>query len=347
LLWDGSPEKLVGLAAGPRYLESQWGPTWRNLGVAVSLLDSDAHAVFQPSPPTGSPQALRTSSDTRLPWTVRISSADPAADLAQLAGRRRLLLAGLAMMGVMVLMGGYFTLRAVSRELAVSRLQSDFVSAVSHEFRTPLTSMLHLTDSLDRGIVVDEERRRQYYGALAHETTRLHRLVESLLNFGRMEAGAFEYRFEPVDLAALVGDVVAEFQKEFASSGHHVELRADRSLPSVRADREALGRALWNLLDNAVKYSPSRPAIWVELAGEGKRIVLRVRDQGPGIPAEEQKEIFNKFVRGSAARASNVKGTGVGLAMVRHTIRAHGGEVWVESRPGDGSTFTILLPAEG
>jgi signal transduction histidine kinase len=243
--------------------------------------------------------------------------------------------------------GGYFTTRAVSRELAVSRLQSDFVSAVSHEFRTPLTSMLHLTDLLDRGIVSDEDRRRQYYAALAHDTTRLHRLVESLLNFGRMEAGAFEYRFEPVDLAVLAGDVVAEFRKEFASSGHRFELHAEDGLPPLRVDREALSRALWNLLDNAVKYSPGRPAIWVDLAREGKRVALRVRDQGPGIPVEEQKEIFNKFVRGSAARASSVKGTGVGLAMVRHTVRAHGGEVRVESRLGEGGTFTILLPLEG
>jgi len=347
LLWDSSPEKLVALAAGPRYLESQWGPNWRNLGVTVSLLDSDSHNVLQPFPPASPQQALRTSSDTRLPWTLRITSADPAADLAQLAGRRRLLLAGLAMMGIMVLVGGYFTTRAVSRELAVSRLQSDFVSAVSHEFRTPLTSMLHLTDSLDRGIVLDEDRRRQYYAALAHETTRLHRLVESLLNFGRMEAGVFEYRFEPADLAVLAGDVVAEFRKEFASSGHRFEIQTEPNLPPLRVDREALSRALWNLLDNAVKYSPGRPAIWVDLAREGKRVALRVRDQGPGIPVEEQKEIFNKFVRGAAARASSVKGTGVGLAMVRHTVRAHGGEVRVESRPGEGSTFTILLPWEG
>jgi signal transduction histidine kinase len=347
LLWDSSPERLVGLAAGPQYLESQWGSTWRNLGVSVSLLDADSHSIFQSAAPISPRQAVRTSSDTRLPWTLRVASANPSADLAQLAGRRRFLLAGLAIMGFAVLTGGYFTTRAVSRELAVSRMQSDFVSAVSHEFRSPLTSMLHLTDSLDRGIVPDEERRRQYYSALAHETMRLHRLVESLLNFGRMEAGAFEYRFERIDLAALARDVVAEFEKEAISSGHSIELSAENGLPPVRVDREALSRALWNLLDNAVKYSPGRPAVSVELAREGKRVALRVRDQGPGIPVEEQKEIFNKFVRGSAAQAANIKGTGIGLAMVRHMIRAHGGEIRVESRPGEGSTFTILLPLEG
>ncbi len=347
LLWDGSPEKLVVLAAGPRFLESQWGHIWRDLGVTVSLTDSDSRNVLQTVLPEGLEQAVRTPAETRLPWTLRISSADPSAERAERAGRRRLLLAGLTMMGIVVLVGGYFTTRAVSRELAVSRLQSDFVSAVSHEFRTPLTSMRHLTDSLERGIVPDEDRRRQYYAALSHETMRLHRLVESLLNFGRMEAGAFEYRFEPVDIAGLVGDVVDEFRKEPASSGHRIELRADRDLPPLRVDREAFGRALWNLLDNAVKYSPGRPAIWVDLAREGKHAALRVRDQGPGIPLEEQKEIFDKFVRGAAARSSGVKGTGVGLATVRHTVRAHGGEIRIESRPGEGSTFTILLPWEG
>ncbi len=346
LLWDSSPERLIALVAGPQYLESRWGHTWRNLGVTVSLVDSESHDVLQPSPPSSQQQALRPSADTRLPWTLRIASADPAADMAQGAGRRRLLLAGLAMMGIVLLVGAYFTARAVSRELAVSRMQSDFVSAVSHEFRTPLTSMLHLADSLDRGIVSDESRRRQYYAALTHETMRLHRLVESLLNFGRMEAGVFEYRFEPVDLADLAGDVVGEFRKESLASGHRVELRTDRHLPRVRGDREALGRALWNLLDNAVKYSPGRPAVWIDLTREGNYVALRVRDQGPGILDEEQKKIFNKFVRGAAARASTVKGTGIGLATVRHTVRAHGGEVRVESRPGEGSTFTILLPGE-
>ncbi len=346
ILWEGSPDKFAALAAGPRFLESRWGPTWRNLRVTVALLDSDDHDVLQSLPPAGRQYAIRPSSDTRLPWTLRIASADPAADRAERAGRRRLLLAGLGMMGMMLLVGGYFTARAVSRELAVSQLQSDFVSAVSHEFRTPLTSMLHLTDSLARGIVSDEGRRRQYYAALSQETLRLHRLVESLLNFGRLEAGAFEYRFEPVDLTGFVGDIVAEFQKELASSDHHLEIRTAPDLPRLRVDREALGRALWNLLDNAVKYSPGRPTIWVDLALEGKHIALRVRDQGPGIPVEEQKTIFDKFVRGAAARASGVKGTGIGLATVRHTVLAHGGEIRVESRPGEGSSFIIKLPLE-
>jgi signal transduction histidine kinase len=346
LLWNGSPEKLVALAAGPRYLESQWHSAWQSHGAKLTLLDSDAHNVLGEPVAAGQPQAVRTAADTRLPWTLRVASANPADDLAQLAGRRRLLLAGLAMMGVLVLVGGYFTARAVTRELAVARLQSDFVSAVSHEFRTPLTSMRHLTELLEGGIVSEEDRRRQYYAALSHETMRLHRLVESLLNFGRMEAGALEYRFESVNPAELVGDVVTEFQKEISAGGHRIELSADSAVPRVRADREALARALWNLLDNAVKYSPGRPAVSVDLARAGDSVAIRVRDQGPGISANEQRVIFKKFVRGAAAQASNVKGTGIGLAIVQHIVQAHGGEICVESQLGNGSTFAILLPAE-
>ena len=126
--------------------------------------------------------------------------------------------------------------------------------------------------------------------------------------------------------------------------GRRIELTSDGAAPVVRADREALGRALWNLLDNAVKYSPACPTVWVDLAREGQRVAIRVRDQGLGIPAEEQKEIFRKFVRGAAAKAASVKGTGIGLALVEHIVRAHGGEVRLESQPGQGSTFTILLP---
>jgi len=345
IAWSSVPDRLTALVAGPAHIESHLSGAWRNLGVTVSLADAASHPVIGPAVASGGPQAVRALADTGLPWTFRVASADPTADLAQLAGRRRLLLAGLALMGVVVLVGGYFTVRAVSRELAVARLQSDFVSAVSHEFRTPLTSMRHLTELLDRGVVSEGDRLKQYYAALSRETMRLHRLVESLLNFGRMEAGAVEYRLEPADLGALVGGVVAEFQQETSAGGHRIELDADGPVPEVRADHEALGRAVWNLLDNAVKYSPAGSTVRVGVAVDDAGAVVRVRDEGPGIPANEQRQIFGKFVRGAAARASHVKGTGIGLAMVRHIVRAHHGEVRIDSRPGEGSAFSIVLPA--
>ncbi len=148
VVWRSSPEGLVGLVAGAGYLESEWRPAWEGLGVVVALTDRDGHSVLEPSLSAATQQAVRPAADTRLPWTLRVASADPDADLAELAARRPLLLASLAMMALLVLGGGYFVTRAVTRELAVARLQTDFVSAVSHEFRSPLTAMRHLTELL-------------------------------------------------------------------------------------------------------------------------------------------------------------------------------------------------------
>ena len=345
VVWRSSPEGVVGLVAGAGYLESQWRTAWEDLGVVVALTDRDGHPVLGSSSSAATQQAVRPAADTRLPWTVRVASADPDADLAELAAGRPLLLASVAMMALLVLGGGYFVTRAVTRELAVARLQTDFVSAVSHEFRSPLTAMRHLTELLAGGIVTSEERRRQYYAVLARETKRLHRLVENLLNFRRMEAGAIEYHFEPLDPADLVKQVVAEFQQEITAHDHRIELTANGAMPAIRADREALGRALWNLLDNAAKYSPESPLIWVDLGCEDQRVAIQVRDRGRGIPAAERTTIFDKFVRGATAKASAVEGAGIGLSMVHHIVRAHGGDVRLDSEPGRGSTFTILLPA--
>jgi signal transduction histidine kinase len=275
-----------------------------------------------------------------------LTSADSGGDLPGLTARRRLLLAGLAVLALVLLTGSYFILRSITREHAVARLQSEFVSAVSHEFRTPLTSLRQLSDMLSKGRIPTEELRQESYDILSRESERLQRLVESVLNFGRLEARAFQYRLEDLDPAALVRDLAAEFQEKAAAQGYRVELAQAGEYPLIRADREAFGLALWNLLDNAVKYSPDCRTVWVGMARDGGRLAIQVRDRGMGIPAAEQKEIFKKFVRGAGSRASNIKGTGIGLAMARHIIEAHDGEIRVKSEPGQGSTFTILLPLE-
>jgi signal transduction histidine kinase len=205
--------------------------------------------------------------------------------------------------------------------------------------------MRQLSEILAFGRVSGEERRQTYYDTLVSETRRLQRLVETLLNFGKMEEGARQYRFEPIDAGALVEGVVAEFAPQLAASGRRIELSRPPTACPIDADAEALALALRNLVDNALKYSPDQPFVSVEWGCENSAIAIRVRDRGMGIPAAEQRLIFQKFVRGSAAIAANVKGTGVGLAMVSHIVRAHGGEVRVASAPGEGSTFTILLPA--
>ena len=287
---------------------------------------------------------VRMATESQLPWSLYVAGSQGPGDRTMTA-RQRLMLLGLATVVVFLIAGTYFVGRAIRREIAVSRLQSDFVATVSHEFRSPLTAMRQLSELLALGRVSDEERRQKYYDTLVSETRRLQALVETLLNFGKMEEGARQYRFEQIDTGELVEGVVAEFTPQLASSGRRIELRHPPTSCPIEADAEALALAVRNLIDNALKYSPDQSAVSVEWSCENGAIAIRVRDRGMGIPATEQPLIFQKFVRGRAAIAANVKGTGVGLAMVRHVVRAHGGEVRVASAPGEGSTFTILLPA--
>jgi signal transduction histidine kinase len=341
--WTATSERLASVLASPGFLGSMWKEALQGQRVEGALVDADGQVLIG-NLDKNARQAVRAAAATRLPWTLYVTSADPAADLAGLALRRRLLLSGFAVLALVLLAGAYFILRAIDRELAVVRLQSEFVSTVSHEFRTPLTSLRQLSEMLSKGRVPTEELRQKSYDILAHESERLQRLVESLLDFGRIEGRAVRYHFEDLDPAALVCNLVGEFQDKAAAQGYRVEVARAGEYPPVRADREALGLALWNLLDNAVKYSPDCRTVWVEMERDHGRLAIHVRDQGMGIPASEQKEIFKKFVRGGRSRVSNIKGTGIGLTMARSIVEAHGGEIRLASEPGRGSTFTILLP---
>jgi signal transduction histidine kinase len=349
ILWQVSNERLAAVVAGPGYQRSRWfepffgGPDFN--GVRVGIRDSDNALVYGSEPATGIPAASRLASVTGLPWDITIVNTDLEADLNQFTQRRRLMMMVLGMLALLVIAASYLIGRAVSRELAAARLQSDFVSAVSHEFRTPLTSMRQFTEMLVEEETLPAEKRRAFYRAQERATRRLSRLVESLLDFGRMEAGARPYRLARLDAGRLVKATVEEFKQETGSNNLVMECAVPDEGPVVKADGEALAQALWNLLDNAVKYSGDSPVIHVKVEAGEDQVAIRVRDQGIGISPSEKNRILRKFVRGSSATACGVKGTGIGLAMVKHIVDAHGGKVLVASEPGKGSTFTILLPA--
>jgi signal transduction histidine kinase len=256
-----------------------------------------------------------------------------------------LLLLAVALMAILIVGGGTLVARALSREMRVARLQADFVSAVSHEFRTPITTMRQLSEMLVHGRVSTDARRAQFYETLLRESNRLHRLVEGLLNFGRMESGAARFNFEQVDVSMLVREVVSEFREEAAKSGFTVELDERGGPMVVQGDRVSLASVLWNLLDNAVKYSPNCRTVWVETGMTNGRAEVAVRDRGLGIPHEEQGEVFRKFVRGAASKTGAIQGTGIGLAMAKQIVEAHKGTIRLESESGAGSRFVILLPA--
>jgi signal transduction histidine kinase len=162
-----------------------------------------------------------------------------------------------------------------------------------------------------------------------------------------MDARAEEFHMESLRAREWIEDVVAEFQSEVEEAGYRVEVAANGIDTKLLADRVALSHMIWNLLDNAVKYSPNCKTVWVEVEQDVAHLLIRVRDRGLGIEPGEQRRIFEKFVRGSAAENRSAPGTGLGLTMVRHIVEAHGGSIDVTSKPGQGSTFTIYLPIQG
>jgi signal transduction histidine kinase len=280
-----------------------------------------------------------TPRETRLPFILTVKAYDVPAAQASIVLVTSLILAFLLMIAA-----AYGLYRVTTREIMLARQQSDFVSAVSHEFRTPLTSMRHLTELLAGRGNPSAERRAQYYKLLAGETERLHRMVEGLLSFGRIEAGAYAWQLEPADVGEMVRVIVDEFRKESAAAGREIVSEIAEDLPSARIDRDALSRALWNLLENAAKYSDPGKAIHVFVRKHQDSLLVDVEDKGAGIPASEREKIFHKFVRGADAKRAGIRGVGIGLALVQRIIEAHGGSVRVESEPGRGSTFTLVIP---
>jgi signal transduction histidine kinase len=340
LIWRGAPEQRRVLVTRP---ESFVHGSASAADVRYAFVDAEGRTLAGMKDGS-SRSVVRTAAESELPWTLFVSETKPIVENGLLA-QRRFLLVGLSVMMLFLILGTYFIARAVRREAEVQRMQSHFVSTVSHEFRSPLTSMRQLSEMLALGRVSSEERRQMYYETLVKETSRLQRLIEGLLNFGRMEAGARQYQFEELDASAIVESVVSEFEPRIASAGKHIETMTTRGPCWIEADLEAISVALRNLLDNAVKYSPDQPTIWVECGLEQEKVAIRVRDRGLGITTSERRTIFRKFMRGSAAIAANVKGSGVGLATVSHIVAAHGGELVVASEIGRGSTFTMLFPA--
>ena len=349
----GTANRVVAIVSGPLFLDHHVVAPLRELldryDVGLTLADGEGRTLFTHHTTTAGDArpVMRTMDETRLPWTLLVVSADPAADLARMAARRSLLIGGLVLMALLAVAGSYFSVRAMTREIKAARLQSEFVAAVSHEFRTPLTSLRQFTDLLADGRVSDEADRQKYYAVLQRGTRRLTRLVENLLDFGRMEAGFYRFMLEPMRAADILSRVTTEFVDEMTPRGYRVDVQLSGLHDAlINADEATLGRAIWNLMDNAVKYSPDCRTIWVHGSGGDGAVTISIRDQGIGIAAPEQRTIFGKFVRGTLPTGTTIKGTGLGLALVDQIVRAHGGHVRVESAIGEGSTFSIILPSQ-
>jgi signal transduction histidine kinase len=264
-------------------------------------------------------------------------------ELGALSFKNNMMLGG----GVMIVLFGAIGLaiQAASRQLKLSQMKSDFVSNVSHELRTPLASIRVFGEYMRLGRVVSEEKVREYGGYIEAESRRLTQLINNILDFSKIESAQKKYEMAPADVVELVHDITCAFAMPLCEKGYSVSFTAPTAiLPPIVIDQDAIAQVLMNLLDNAVKYSNADKRVDVTVSGDTNSVRIAVRDRGIGIPASEQTKIFEKFYRVSSGLVHNVKGSGLGLAIVNHVVKAHGGRVEVVSAPGEGSTFTIVLP---
>jgi signal transduction histidine kinase len=240
--------------------------------------------------------------------------------------------------------GSLLIVRTVSHEMELLKIKSDFVSSVSHELKTPLTSIKALTERLLDGKVKKPEKMKEYYSYIIQDAERLSRLVKNVLDFSKIEEGKKEYEFTETDMTQWFVQTIENFQKENIQRRVKIQTRIEENIPRIQIDQDAMAQAFTNILDNAYKFSLNKKEIKLILVKKEENVHIIVNDYGIGIPLKELDFIFEKFYQGKYGLKHSVKGTGLGLTLVHHIIEAHKGKITVESKVDHGTKFTIILP---
>lgn len=313
----------------------------------VMAYDSSGRKVYTSQPSEGRGEVVWLS----LPfvfekWRLGIQSRDETPE--QWARRYMMINLSLSVLMTIMLIGGIvLALRTASREMKLSQMKTDFVSNVSHELRTPLASIRVFGELLKMGRVTQPDKVAEYGQYIETESQRLTQLINNILDFSKIESGQKTYHFELTDLTELVSETLKTVEVQLKQRGFSIDFqRPHEPLPPALIDPQAIAQALMNLLDNAVKYSGSARQIHVRVGHIKAEATVSVTDHGLGIPREEQMKIFERFHRVSTGLVHDVKGSGLGLSIVKHIVEAHRGRVTVESELGKGSTFTIHLPLQ-
>jgi signal transduction histidine kinase len=322
------------------------GPLERT--AVVSVLDQRGQPVYQAVAPAEADRLVTVSFGQTLPsWRLALYRAPGASPREALRRQITTFTGALCLLLIVIAAGVVATYRLVRRETEIARLKADFVANVSHDLKTPLSLIRMFGETLELGRVRDEAQRQEYYRVITRESERLSRLIDNVLDFSRIEGGHRRYDLAPTAVEPLVREALEAFEYPLGQGGFQVEAQVAPDVPEVVMDAEAVGQALANLIDNAMKYSGDRKILRVGATAQDGRLALSVEDEGIGIPREEQARIFEKFYRAGRSETQGRRGSGVGLALVRHVAEAHGGRVTVESRPGTGSRFTLWLPVAG
>jgi signal transduction histidine kinase len=314
--------------------------------LAITISDENSDVLYSNAVARNG-QLFETSFDRPFSnWKAGVALKN--ANLDDLARNSFLHSAGATVLVLLFLLCGIaLTVRAADREARLAQAKSNFVANVSHELKTPLALLSLFSEILELGRVNSEEKKSEYYRILRHESLRLNKVIDNILDFSKIEAGRKTYNFAHGDMAEVIENVLSSYRYQITNSGFDVQTNIQPDLPPVLIDREAMAQAISNLVDNAIKYSGDVKQLSIKTETLGSDLSIEIADRGIGIPRAEQDRVFEKFYRVGNGLVHDVKGSGLGLSLVKHIIEAHKGTISVESDVGKGTRFTILLPLAG
>jgi len=312
--------------------------------IQLRILDS-ANRPVTSSAPEGSPLMTASLGSFFPDWTAELYLAD--GDFFDKAAQRQvsLYLWGGILVIVVMLLAGALAIQSVGRQIRLNRLKNDFVATVTHELKTPLSSMRMLVDTLLEGRTRDAQQVREYLELIARENQRLSRMIDNFLTFSRMERNKQAFTMQSCPPAQIVRSAVEVVENRFEQAGVKFTQDIESDLAAVSADPDAMVMVLVNLLDNAFKYTSSDKQISIRTYRESSRICFEVKDNGRGMTRKVMRRIFDRFYQADPHLNRTAEGCGLGLSIVQFIVKAHGGRILVESTPGEGSTFTVSLPA--
>ncbi|MBN2761689.1 MAG: GHKL domain-containing protein [Bacteroidales bacterium] len=277
-------------------------------------------------------------------WKLFLSENRPGFITTLMKAGRGIYLFAFILIVLLMLLGFVFILYTLNVEIRLNKLKSEFISNVSHELKSPLTSIRMMTEMLHYKRVENDKRKAEYYSAMLEESQHLSHLIDNILDFSRIDEDRKKYEFDDLDLDKLTREFIKSISEMIRGTGFKVNYSCTDKVPVIRADRNAILQVLYNLVDNAIKFSRAYRQIDINLVSKDSEIQLSVKDYGIGISAKDQEKIFERFYRCKETLLLGIRGSGIGLAIVKRIVEDHGGHLTVESKPGEGSTFTVRFP---
>jgi two-component system phosphate regulon sensor histidine kinase PhoR len=321
----------------------------------VNVIDEEGRIIYGPPLRTGEFTVGVRFPTTLYNWRVQVSPQASEEIASRVQNRRLLEVTMISLSAIVIVIAAFAVILVAEKERRVSALKSEFVANVSHELKTPLALVRMFAEMLQSGRVPNDAKRQEYLDIIVRESERLSALIENVLDFARLERGRGSYEFAEGDVGDAVTRAANVYRYRAEREGMRLTVEVEPSLPRAHIDERAIQLAVTNLVDNALKYAGDGDEIVVRARAEDDAVRVDVIDQGPGVPPEERERIFERFVRlASRSGEAPVRGSGIGLALVKHIAESHGGRAWVTSR-GDldhegtpirsGSTFSFSIPA--